>query len=268
MSTSLALTLLNGDSSWLIEVDGTRLLLDPWLEGRANVFHPLIHTLRLATPAVRVEDLPPFDALVISHPFADHMSKQTMRKLPRDLPVYTPVVARPWVKVLGGFPKITPLRDCTRGAKPQPVGNLTLAWCRAAAPFDTTHNALIVRGAKSGTTVMYCPHAILLEGPTIAAVERELGGRLDALLCSFNHLYLPGYLGGIANLGAETAASLAARLRARYVFTTHDSEKPDTGFIARRSRMTYCPDFAVPLASRAPDAVPVRPSTGVTWHPA
>ena len=268
MDTNLALTLLNGDSSWLIEVDGTRLLLDPWLEGDAIVFARPIHVAHLGRPAIRVEDLPPVDALVISHPFADHCNKPTLRKLPRDLSVYTPVVAVPWVKMLGGFKNVTALPDCTKGRKPVAVGNLTLAWCRAAATFDTTHNALIVRGAKSGTTVMYCPHALLLEGPTIEAVERELGGRLDALLCSFNHLWLPGHLGGVANLGVDAAVGIASRFSARYVFSTHDSEKPDSGYIARQSKMTYCKDMAAALSGRAPTSQPVFPATAVRWQPA
>ncbi|MGD8376322.1 MAG: MBL fold metallo-hydrolase, partial [Acidobacteriota bacterium] len=90
---SLALTSLNGDSSWLVEIDGTRLLLDPWLEGDATVVHPVLHRARLGGTAVPVEDLPAVEALVISHPFADHLNFPTLRKLPRDLPVYAPSVA-------------------------------------------------------------------------------------------------------------------------------------------------------------------------------
>ena len=47
----LTLTLLNGDSSWLIEIDGTRLLLDPWLEGAAIIGHPSIHLARFKEDA-------------------------------------------------------------------------------------------------------------------------------------------------------------------------------------------------------------------------
>src|SRR5262249_26060551 len=153
-----------------------------------------------------------------------------LRKLPRDLPVYTPVVARPWVRALGGLRNVTALQNCTKRGRPTRVGQLTLTWCRATAPLDTTHNALIIRGVSSGTAVMYSPHGVLLEGPTLAAVERHLAGRLDALLVSFTHLDLPGYLGGVANLGAEAAGALVARLRPRFVMTTHDAEKSESGF--------------------------------------
>jgi hypothetical protein len=113
---------------------------------------------------------------------------------------------------------------------------------------------------------MYCPHGILLEGPTLAAVERVLAGRLDALLCSFTHLDLPGYLGGVANLGAEAGAALTARLSPRFLLATHDAEKPDSGFVSRVEKITRCPDIAGALAGRAARTVPVSPRTGEPWQ--
>jgi hypothetical protein len=263
--TVLGLTILNGDSSWLIEIDGTRLLLDPWLEGEAVLLHRALHVARGAGAAVRVEDLGAVDALVISHPFPDHLNRATLRKLPADLPAFAPAVVKPFVKWVGGLRRVTTIPNATRGGQPVKFQNVSLAWCRAAAPLDTTHNALILRGSQSGATVMYCPHGILLEGPTLAAVERVLAGRLDALLCSFNHLDLPGYLGGVANLGAEAGAALTARLSPRFLLATHDAEKPDSGFIARVEKITYCRDIAGAVAARAARTVAVVPRTGERW---
>ena len=264
--TPLRLTLLNGDSSWLIELDGTRLLLDPWLEGDAVLLFPAFHVTHASAHAVRTEDLGKVDALVISHPFADHLSPTTLRKLPRDLPAFTPAVVKPFLKWLGGMRRVTTIPNATRGGEPVAFRSVRLSWCRAAAPLDTTHNALILRGAESGATVMYCPHGILLEGPTLAAVERVLAGRLDALLCSFTHLDLPGYLGGVANLGAEAGAALTARLSPRFLLATHDAEKPDSGFVSRVEKITRCPHNARARAGRAARTVPVSPRTGEPWQ--
>lgn len=266
-STSpLGLTLLNGDSSWLIELDGTRVLLDPWLEGEAVLLHPAFHVARGAGAAVRVEDLGAVDALVISHPFPDHLNRATLRKLPADLPAFAPAVVKPFLKWVGGMRRVTTIPNATRGGEPVAFRNVRLAWCRASAPLDTTHNALILRGAESGATVMYCPHGLLLSGPTFAAVERVLAGRLDALLCSFTHLDLPGYLGGVANLGAEAGAALTARLSPRFLMATHDGKKPDSGFIARVEKITHCPDIASVVAGRAARTVAVTPRTGEPWQ--
>jgi len=264
--TPLSLTLLNGDSSWLIEIDGTRLLLDPWLEGEAVLLHPAFHVARGTGAAVRLEDLGAVDALVISHPFPDHLNRATLRKLPADLPAFAPAVVKPFVKWVGGLRRVTTIPNATRGKEPVAFRNVRLAWCRAAAPLDTTHNALILRGTESGATVMYCPHGILLEGPTFAAVERVLAGRLDALLCSFTHLDLPGYLGGVANLGAEAGAALTARLSPRFLLATHDGVKPDSGFVARVEKITHCRDIAAVVAGRAGRTAVVNPRTGEAWQ--
>jgi len=265
-ATPLSLTLLNGDSSWLIELDGTRLLLDPWLLGDAILLHPTFHVAHGSADAVRMEDLGRVDALIISHPFADHLSRATLRKLPSDLPAFAPAVVKPFLKWIGGMRNVTTIPNATRGGEPVAFRSVRLSWCRAAAPLDTTHNALILRGAESGATIMYCPHGLLLKGPTLAAVERVLAGRLDALLCSFTLLDLPGYLGGVANLGAEAGAALTARVSPRFLLATHDGEKPDSGFVARVEKIVRCPDIAGALGGRAARTVPVRPRTGEPWQ--
>jgi hypothetical protein len=264
--TSLGLTRLNGDSSWLIEIDGTRLLLDPWLLGPATVGHPAVHRAHLGAAAVRPQDVPAVDALVISHPFPDHCNRTTLRLLSRDLPAYAPTVAWPFVKALGRFRKVAALGNCARRGRPVSVGRLSLAWFRAAALFDTTHNALIVRGLDSGTTLLYSPHGLLPAGSTIDAVERDLAGRLDALLCSFSLVDLPPHLGGVANLGVEATGVLIARLSPRYVLSTHDGDKPDTGFIARATTITRCRDIAAIVAQHRPASVTVAPATGQPWR--
>lgn len=260
----LSLTRLNGDTSWVIEIDGTRLLLDPWLLGPATVGHPAVHRAYLGAPALRPEDVPPVDAVVISHPFPDHCNRSTLRALGRDLPAYTPTVAWVFAKALGRFSRVTALGNCTGRDRSVVVGRVRLAWCRAAAPFDTTHNALVVRGEDSGTTLVYSPHGLLPTGPAIDAVERQARGRVDALLCTFSLVDLPAHLGGIANLGPEVTAAVTARLAPRYVLSTHDGDKPDTGFIARATRITRCRDVAAVIAGRAASVV-VTPTMGERW---
>ncbi|HEX2439755.1 MAG TPA: MBL fold metallo-hydrolase [Methylomirabilota bacterium] len=264
-TTALSLTLLNGDTSWLIELDGLRLLLDPWLLGPATVGHPAVHRAYLGTPALRPEEVPPVDALIITHPFPDHCNRTTLRTLPRDLPAFTPTVAWPFVKALGRFHRVAALGNCTRRERAVSVGSVTLAWCRAAALFDTTHNALVIRGERSGTTLVYSPHGLLPSGPTIDAVERQSLGRVDALLCTFSLVDLPGHLGGVANLGPEATAAVAARLHPRYVLSTHDGDKPDTGLIARATRITRCRDIAGVIATHAAGPAVVTAVTGQRW---
>jgi L-ascorbate metabolism protein UlaG (beta-lactamase superfamily) len=215
---------------------------------------------------VPVEDLPAVEALVISHPFADHLNFPTLRKLPRELPVYAPSVAHGFMRHLARFRDVTHLGNGARGAPAATVGNVELIWCRATAPLDTTHNALIFRGRRTGTTVVYSPHGVLRPSATLEALERHLDGRLDALLLSFTLLDLPGYLGGVANLGERAAVDLTAHLKPRHVMGTHDAPKPDVGFISRVERIVHCPDMAAALGDRAPGTTPVVPRLGEAWR--
>ena len=83
-STGLRVTWF-GHSSMLVELDGARLLIDPvWDERAAPVqwFGPK----RFFPPAMRLEDMPRLDAVLISHDHYDHLGKGTVKKLARLMP--------------------------------------------------------------------------------------------------------------------------------------------------------------------------------------
>ncbi len=74
-----------GHSSLLIEMDGARVLIDPvWDERAAPVqwFGPK----RFFPPAMRLEDMPRLDAVLISHDHYDHLGKGTVEELARLMP--------------------------------------------------------------------------------------------------------------------------------------------------------------------------------------
>jgi L-ascorbate metabolism protein UlaG (beta-lactamase superfamily) len=69
-----------GHSSLLVEIDGVRLLIDPVWDERAS---PLAWTgpRRFYPPPLALADLPPIDAVVLSHDHYDHLGRETMRAL-------------------------------------------------------------------------------------------------------------------------------------------------------------------------------------------
>ncbi len=69
-----------GHSSFLIEIDGVRLLVDPVWDQRASPVSWL-GPKRFFAPPLRLEDLPPLDAVLISHDHYDHLGKETIRRL-------------------------------------------------------------------------------------------------------------------------------------------------------------------------------------------
>lgn len=69
-----------GHSSILIEIDGKRVLTDPMWSERASPISWL-GPARWFPPAIELADLPPLDAVVISHDHYDHLDLETVRAL-------------------------------------------------------------------------------------------------------------------------------------------------------------------------------------------
>jgi Beta-lactamase superfamily domain len=69
-----------GHSSFLLELDGTNILVDPvWEQRPAPVewFGPK----RFFDPPLRLEDLPRIDVVLVSHDHYDHLGARTIRRL-------------------------------------------------------------------------------------------------------------------------------------------------------------------------------------------
>ncbi len=69
-----------GHSSMLVEIDGVRVLIDPVWDERASPVQ-WAGPKRFFAPTLRLEELPPLDAVLLSHDHFDHMGKGTVRRL-------------------------------------------------------------------------------------------------------------------------------------------------------------------------------------------
>lgn len=80
-----------GNATTLISAGGLTLLTDPnFLHRgqRAYLGHGLV-SKRLEEPALRLRELPPVDAIVLSHMHGDHWDRVAQRGLDHGLPVVT-----------------------------------------------------------------------------------------------------------------------------------------------------------------------------------
>jgi len=67
-----------GHSSLLIEIDGKRILTDPVWSDRAS-FLQFMGPKRFFKPPIALDDLPPLDAVILSHDHYDHLDKNTIK---------------------------------------------------------------------------------------------------------------------------------------------------------------------------------------------
>lgn len=89
-----------GHSSFLLQLNGLNILLDPVYSERASPFS-FAGPKRLVPPGVRFEDLPPIDAVIISHNHFDHLDKPTIKRLGNKPRYFIPLGLRTWFSRLG-----------------------------------------------------------------------------------------------------------------------------------------------------------------------
>ena len=143
-----------GHSSLLVEIDGTRILIDPVWDERASPFR-WMGPKRFFPPTLALESLPPLDAVLISHDHYDHLGERTIRRLAKLQPQarwITSLDVGMWLRRFGVAGDSIAELDWTEGTA---VGALRLtAW--PARHFSG-------RGLRDRFTTLWS--SFVLEGP-------------------------------------------------------------------------------------------------------
>lgn len=98
-SDSLRITWV-GHATFLIQIGGFNLLTDPHWSPRASPVQ-WAGPSRFVPPGVGFEELPPIDAVLLSHDHYDHLDAPTVQRLGRHYPDavwYTPLGYRDWLR--------------------------------------------------------------------------------------------------------------------------------------------------------------------------
>ncbi len=85
-----------GHATLLIEMQGTRVMTDPNFDPKLGKVLP-----RVSAPGIPIDQLPTLDAILLTHAHADHLSFDSLDRLPRHIPLYAPPPIARWLRRLG-----------------------------------------------------------------------------------------------------------------------------------------------------------------------
>lgn len=193
-------------NSWLIEIDGKRILLDPWLVGELT-FSNLTWLFRgkKNNPQPIPENI---DLILLSQGLEDHAHPPTLKKLAHNIPVVASPNGAKVVKDLG----YTTVTSLEHGASFK-LGEQVEIKAVPGSPIGPTlvENGYIIKGLESGKNIYYEPHGYHSD------LLRETVP-IDVIITPIIDLKLP--LVGAIIKGQETALEVCKWLKPQVILST------------------------------------------------
>jgi L-ascorbate metabolism protein UlaG (beta-lactamase superfamily) len=207
-----------GHATLLLEIGGITVLTDPNFDLSLGRILP-----RVSVPGIPLEKLPKLDALLLTHAHADHLSFDSLERLPRDIPLFAPPVIAQWLRKRG----FTHAVGVAPGETAQ-VGRLTIHAAAATHRgnrygYDRWRSDANMYLLDAGETIFFAGDTALV-ADTHHLVERVLwksGRELDLALLPIGYApwWKPGFRKG--HLTHDDALVLFERLRARLFVPYH-----------------------------------------------
>src|SRR5512143_1221659 len=207
-----------GHATLLVEIAGARFLTDPNFDSKLGRILP-----RVSAPGIALDQLPTLDAILLTHAHADHLSFDSVERLPSTIPLFAPPVVAKWLRRLGYSHAV----ELASGESAQ-IGDVTI---RAASAthrgnrygFDRWRSSANMYLLDADETVFFAGDTALVED-THHLIERTLwakGRELDLALLPIGYApwWKPGFRRG--HLTHEDALALFERLRARALVPYH-----------------------------------------------
>lgn len=241
---SLELKHLNADSSWLLTLGKTRILIDPWLFGPQtdyfSWFSTQEHVVRSSVENVEEELKTKIDAILISHEFTDHCHEATLKSLSRQTPIFATKNALNKIRQWNFFEKTGEIRNLT-----EPIENFCFDSDRSISVgylpekgflgLPSLHGALCIAfrvDENFWNCLLYVAHGCRLESIELW-FRSNPNVRCVALLHGFEKISNPFWLGGLLNYGFRSASEIVVALRIPIWISTHDENKKATGLVSK-----------------------------------
>ena len=209
-----------GHATLLLEIAGARIITDPNFDPHLGRFLP-----RVSAPGIALDALPSLDAILLTHAHADHLSFDSLDRLPRDIPLYAPPAVARWLRAKR-YAHAEPLAP---GEQTAIAGTVRLHAERATHQgnrygIDRWRSAANMYLAETDAESLFFAGDTALMPDTHTLVERVLWSAnrtLDVALLPIGYAppWKPGFRRG--HLSADDALLLFDKLRARYLVPYH-----------------------------------------------
>lgn len=220
----LTIQRLNMDNTWWLEVDGLRILVDPWLVGAEIDFFAWFNKQWHRTPPADWREVSPYDLVLITQKYPDHYHEETLRLLnPKRLIV--PLSIGKKVKTLLPDAEVMTLH---KEQPAHPEKGVTIRWLHTDRTIDPIYEAVLVEGPAD--RVLIAPHG--------QPDHPGLPDKVSLLISPFNHYRLPFFLGGTVAPGLDGLRRLVERVNPDHIVATHDEDKFAKGLVSRLARVT------------------------------
>ncbi len=207
-----------GHSSVLIEIEGVRVLTDPVFSKRASPFQ-WAGPARFHPTPVTVAELPPLDAVLISHDHYDHLDMETIAALQeRGVPFVVPLGVGAHLEAWG-----VPLRQIRELEwwEETAVGNVRLV-CTPARHFSGRGATDRNRSLWASWAIVGSTQRVWFSGDTGPFPQAaEIGERLGPFDLSMIEVgaYDPAW--GTVHLGPDEALKMHKQVGGRLMFPVH-----------------------------------------------
>jgi L-ascorbate metabolism protein UlaG (beta-lactamase superfamily) len=207
-----------GHATLLLEIGGATVLTDPNFDPKLGHILP-----RVSAPGIALDALPALDAILLTHAHADHLSFDSLRRLPRHVPLFAPPAIARWLQ-RKGFRQAIGLAPGESAAFRDVTVHAASATHRGNRyGYDRWRSDANMYLLDAGETIFFAGDTALV-ADTHHLVERVLwkrGRELDLALLPIGYApkWKPGFRRG--HLTHEDALTLFERLRARTLVPYH-----------------------------------------------
>jgi L-ascorbate metabolism protein UlaG (beta-lactamase superfamily) len=208
-----------GHATLLIEIGQEKFLTDPNFDPSLGRILP-----RVAAPGIALGDLPALSAVLLTHAHADHLSFDSLTRLPRSTPVYAPPVIARWLQRFG-YSNAVPLVPGDSVTIGQVAIRAAVATHRGNRyGFDRWRSDASMYLLTTPSESCFFAGDTALTEQTHSLVEEnlwKLGRSLDVALLPIGYApwWKPGFSKG--HLTHEDALVLFERLHARWLVPYH-----------------------------------------------